>query len=297
MQAGRYETGCPALAESYRLDPRPGVLFTLAECEREWGKLATALGYYNAYLSNYVRMNAAEQAGQAEREKIALGHQRALKQDVPQLTLALAPDLAKGARVTRDGVLLNDAVLGVALPVDPGEHHIKLEMPDGSVREWTITMTKAERRELTLSVRPSVEPVVRSVPPTPSDTGEHGSTAATRWTVTGTMMGIGVTALGVGIGFVFDAVSVENAVDTLLKQIPPMVNCGTNPSGDPKCAQVNSLIAHYNGDTAAFLGFTAFGVALAIAGVVVAVVWPKKHNRTVAYPRFAPRFAGLGVSF
>ena len=29
MRAGNYEVGCPALSESYRLDPRPGTLFTL----------------------------------------------------------------------------------------------------------------------------------------------------------------------------------------------------------------------------------------------------------------------------
>ena len=29
MKAGRYDDACPALAESHRLDPRPGGLFTL----------------------------------------------------------------------------------------------------------------------------------------------------------------------------------------------------------------------------------------------------------------------------
>jgi hypothetical protein len=31
--AHRYESACPALAESYELDPRPGTLLYLAECE------------------------------------------------------------------------------------------------------------------------------------------------------------------------------------------------------------------------------------------------------------------------
>jgi len=151
MKAGRYDSGCPALGESYKLDPRPGVLFTLAECEREWGKVATALADYNAYLSNYARMNATEQAAQAEREQLALAHQKELKLLVPELTISLGPDVPRGARATRDGVLLDEAVLGAALPVDPGEHHIRLQMADGAVHEWTVVLAQSERRELVLS--------------------------------------------------------------------------------------------------------------------------------------------------
>lgn len=34
MEAGRFSAGCPALAESQRLDPRAGRLFTLSRCRR-----------------------------------------------------------------------------------------------------------------------------------------------------------------------------------------------------------------------------------------------------------------------
>src|SRR5690242_13425871 len=64
MEAGRYATGCPALAESYRLDPHPGVLFTLAECENRAGKLASALTHYDAYRDLYAHMSEAEKGRQ-----------------------------------------------------------------------------------------------------------------------------------------------------------------------------------------------------------------------------------------
>ena len=41
MEAGNYEKGCPAIAESQRLDPRPGTVFTLAECEAKRGRIAS----------------------------------------------------------------------------------------------------------------------------------------------------------------------------------------------------------------------------------------------------------------
>jgi len=43
MEAGNYAAGCPALAESQRLDPRAGTLFTLSQCEVQWGRVATAV--------------------------------------------------------------------------------------------------------------------------------------------------------------------------------------------------------------------------------------------------------------
>src|ERR1700733_1971568 len=57
MTAGKYDTGCPAIGESYRLDPRPGTLFTVAECESKWGHYATASARYDDYLSLYSRLS------------------------------------------------------------------------------------------------------------------------------------------------------------------------------------------------------------------------------------------------
>src|SRR5258706_8825974 len=70
MQAGRYDTGCPALAESQRLDPRPGTLFTLAECEAKRGRIGTALTYYREYLALYEAMKPDQKSRQSERVKI-----------------------------------------------------------------------------------------------------------------------------------------------------------------------------------------------------------------------------------
>src|SRR5262252_4543747 len=70
MQAGKFDTGCPAIGESYRLDPRPGTLFTLAECEAKAGHYATAVARYDDYLSLYSRLSADQQAKQKGRDKV-----------------------------------------------------------------------------------------------------------------------------------------------------------------------------------------------------------------------------------
>ena len=43
LEAGHFNRACPAIEKSYQLDPRPGTLFTLAECEAKRGRLATAV--------------------------------------------------------------------------------------------------------------------------------------------------------------------------------------------------------------------------------------------------------------
>src|SRR6185436_17789381 len=56
MLAGRYSTGCSLIAESEKLDPRPGTLFTLAECYAKAGKLATALAHYGDFLAMHAAL-------------------------------------------------------------------------------------------------------------------------------------------------------------------------------------------------------------------------------------------------
>jgi hypothetical protein len=89
MELGRYATGCPALSESFRLDPRPGVLFTLAECNAKWGKFATALAQYDAYLEQFAKMTPEQKTKQKGRERVAASQKESLKRDVPELTIVL----------------------------------------------------------------------------------------------------------------------------------------------------------------------------------------------------------------
>jgi hypothetical protein len=121
MQAGRYDTGCPALAESQRLDPRPGVVFTLAECEARWGRIASAVAHYEDYLRAYRALAPEKQLAQHARASIAEKQRAALAPDVPTLRLELPDDAPEGMRVLRDGVPLGVGSLGRALPIDPGE--------------------------------------------------------------------------------------------------------------------------------------------------------------------------------
>ena len=100
MLAGKLSSACPALAESYRLDPLPGALFTLAECEGKAGRCATAVARYDEYLATYARLPAKEKAGQKGRNKLAEAARRKLLPNVPTVTIRLPASAPEGTRVT-----------------------------------------------------------------------------------------------------------------------------------------------------------------------------------------------------
>jgi hypothetical protein len=213
MQASKFDTGCPAIAESYRLDPRAGTLFTLAECEAKAGHFATASARYDDYLSLYSRMTPEQQAKQKGRDKVAKEQKDALAPMIPLLTLQLPKTAPKDTSVKRDDVVLGAVSIGLALPVNPGEHVIVTQVPGGPAVEKKITIAKGEKKTVDLEVKlPQAAPTAQatasapppatgalapssapsSEPPPPADKGSGQRTAAF---VAG---GVGIAGLALG---------------------------------------------------------------------------------------------------
>src|SRR5262245_59473272 len=96
MEAHQYESACPALTESYKLDPRPGVLFALAECEAQRGHIATAVARYDDYLAFVAKLSPDKQRKQRDREKQSRAQKAALSPQIPELTLVLPSDAPLG---------------------------------------------------------------------------------------------------------------------------------------------------------------------------------------------------------
>jgi hypothetical protein len=71
LNAGNFDVACPALADSYRLDPKAGALFALADCNERWGKMATAIAQYQDYLRLVAQLPDEQHLRHAEREALA----------------------------------------------------------------------------------------------------------------------------------------------------------------------------------------------------------------------------------
>jgi tetratricopeptide (TPR) repeat protein len=171
MEAGRYDEACPSIQHSYELDPRPGVLFTLAECQAKRGWTATAVERFNQYLALYAVLSPAKKKLQTNRPKAARAELAALLPQVPKLTLQLAPGMPPGAIVARDGRFVAAEALGTAIAVDPVDHVIHLSVPGRAPSEIHVKLARGESRSVVLAVPPP------SASPEPSPEARRGTSA------------------------------------------------------------------------------------------------------------------------
>jgi hypothetical protein len=206
MEAGRYAEACPSIEHSYELDPRPGVLYTLAECQSKWGRIAAAVTRYQQYLKAYDGLSPAKKKLQTSRPAAARAQVAALSPQVPKLTLTLAPGTPAGAVVERDGQLVPAASLGASMPVDPGDHVVRISVPGGPLRELNVTIARSESRSVVLEL-PKAEGA--------SDPGVHdGHRGLSGRRVTAFLTGgFGLAGLVIGGGMGGAALAKKSVVD------------------------------------------------------------------------------------
>lgn len=148
IKAGKTEEGCASIAESYRLDPAPGALLSVADCAERLGKIATARQHYLDLID--LLPSADDRRGLAQKKA------KALELRVPKLLLRLPEGAPEGTRVLRDGVPLGAAALGVALPVDPGKHAIEVQAPGFEPARSEVSVVERESREFLLQLGPKI---------------------------------------------------------------------------------------------------------------------------------------------
>jgi serine/threonine-protein kinase len=119
VQEGNAEAACPKFEESYRLVPANGTLINLADCYERVGRTASAWLKFREVASKSAR------DGQEARAKVARERVAALEARLSRLRIVLG-DNAKleGLEVERDDLKMGRATLGIAVPVDPGEHRV-----------------------------------------------------------------------------------------------------------------------------------------------------------------------------
>jgi hypothetical protein len=216
MKAGNYGAGCPLLEASYRLDPLPGVLFTVAECETAWGKMTLAVDHYRDFLTTLTTVPAARLERFEERRRIALEKIALASALMPEITLDVAAGAdAAGLVVKRNGVLIERPSYGVTQKVDPGEYVISAEGPGGGV--WERRLTLGERDRIRVDVPWPLPRGESSADTAPSekrvaDPGSAPSSSGLRpWAYVAA--GVGVAGLATGVIAGLSAMSDKSAVD------------------------------------------------------------------------------------
>jgi hypothetical protein len=147
---GDLATACAAFEESERLDPAPGTMFNLGDCEEKLGHLAAAWQWFQ---EASLKLPASDKRRPLVESRVA-----ALKVRLPMLAIQLAPDAPEGTTVTRDAIELRQASLGASLPLDPGTHQVVVSAPGYSERRFVVEIKEGEQKQLVVGPGPAVKP-------------------------------------------------------------------------------------------------------------------------------------------
>jgi hypothetical protein len=189
MLAGNLDEACPKFVAAQKLDRTVGTALNMGECFERSGKTASAWSSFNEARQMAARQSDAQRADEAERRATQL-------EAILTRLLLTAPSrgLPAGIEIQIDGQPLDAAVIGTAIPVDPGTHTVMVRRADAS----SSTTVKAPRGPLTVTIELAapVAPAAPAAPPPPPASGWNAQRIAG--------VSIGVMGLaGVVVGSIF----------------------------------------------------------------------------------------------
>lgn len=262
-----YDEACAKFAESHRLDPAAGTLINLAACNEERGKLASAWENWREALS-LLRVDDERRPG-VEKRKLELDAR------LPRLEVRLAPGAPSGSDVSRDGVTLGPAALGLPLPVDPGPHRVEVRALGRSPRSYEVVAEEGRLVELVVDVGPVLSGAqatsTAKAPPPPRPDSSSDSRRTTGYTVGG----IGLLGLGIGAVTGLVALDRKNTIEETCEKKDDRYACpseGADAAKSGKTLATVSTIATISG-----LALTATGLVLVLTspneGPAVTATW------------------------
>jgi hypothetical protein len=156
--AGRYAEACPKLEQSQQLDPGIGTEFNLADCFEHIGKIARAYQLFEGVAK------IARASGKVERANASLARATALEPRVPRVRVVVDRP-PQGLVVSLDGDPKAVGQIGVAQPVEAGEHTVDASAP-GRVA-WHKVVSVGAGAKIDVQV-PQLDAVQASTASTPS---------------------------------------------------------------------------------------------------------------------------------
>lgn len=142
--AGNFSAACPKFAESLKLDPAPGTLMNLAECETKIGKLVGAKEHFQLAASGFPKAD--------KRRQICADRASELDGRIAHLSVKLSDSAPAGSAVRRGDTTLAASDLGVSVATDPGELTFVVTAPGRRDKTTTLTLKDGETQALTLEV-------------------------------------------------------------------------------------------------------------------------------------------------
>lgn len=195
-QAEDWDRACRLFRESLDLEPAPGTLLNLADCEEHVGSFLAARAHFDAAARGF--RPGDKRADYAKERLVSIAGR------IPKLTVRLAPGMPPDTVIERDGLVLDRGSFGVAASVDPGEHTLVVKLPGRVDAPTKIRLVAGQAREVELSAEPGpakprapVEPRVASPPPPPPAEDRSESRSGLR---VGSYVAFGAGVVGLAVG-------------------------------------------------------------------------------------------------
>jgi hypothetical protein len=265
MAAGSYSEACEKFDASDKLSPAGGTVLNLAECYEKAGKTASSWAKYNE------AADRASAAHRADAERFARDHARALDGALSYLKVRVDDKVkaTPGVSIRVDGGVIEPALWGAALPMDPGTHEVQVTAP--GKKAWsTHENVMANGNSIEVVVGPLNDATDGPSQPAPplllDDADRHSSTGSTQRTIGIAVAAAGVVGLGVGTFFGVRALSEHDSINC------PGQVCNTQADKDTNDkSQTAALVS-----TVAFVG----GGVLVAGGVVLFLIAPHSEKTT-----------------
>jgi hypothetical protein len=200
MEAGDPARACPKFAESEKLDPAPGTLLSLADCEERVRSFVKAREHYLLAASGFPKKDA--------RRAFATGRAQALEKRIAHVTLRLPADAPAEATVRNGESIVPRAELGSSIATDPGELLVKVSAPGRKDSTLTVTLAEGETKDVACELGPldtpsASDPAAANPSRNAAGASAGGDGAASeasdpRRTAAFVLLGVGAASLVVG---------------------------------------------------------------------------------------------------
>jgi len=196
-------------------------------------------------------------------------------------------------QVSRDGSPLDEAMLGTAIPVDPGEHVIAAAAPGKRAWSTKVVVADASRVSVAVPILPDEAAgpaaalgAASEARPATADDRRAGDGGRSSLRIAAIAVGaVGVIGIGFGIGFGVDAMSKWSDAKAHCNPYP---YCGTEGQKLGDRAKTSATIS-----TIAF----AIGAAGTAGRLVLWINAPSKHEETRTAVAFGPGSVMLRGSY
>lgn len=264
VREARGAHGCEGLESALVQQAETNVRVELAECYAQHGRTASAWAQYRE------AARSARDAGDSALEAAARQKAKALEDQLSYVTV----NTWKGQEVmvTRDGAPIEEAVLGTAIPLDPGSHVITASAP--GKRGWSKRIelgSHGDHVTVAVPVLPddvSLSPDLResvALPPEPVKQATFDSVQRTLGLVAGAL---GIAGVATGALFGVKAASDWSEAKAQCTAFP---YCGEDGARLAKEAKASALIST--------IGFVT-GVAGLSGGALLWFTAPRSPERT-----------------